>query len=879
MKSTLLSLAAGLVFTALAPAQVTVLHYRLNDTNAAGLPVVPSVGGSAGAAQTPFSGLLSPDIPVLGVPAGAGNRSIAGAFSTTSEGILSAGNRELLNATVIANGGFTYEAWFKWDGIGSVNPIIDYAGTEKLMFQNGDLIMRFDTGTGNLVLVEDVPTGEWHYIALSFDHDGQPEAGGKINGTLTWYYDSLIPYGSAAVTKDDFGDSLNRRIGVGRHPQGFVADNYAGLIYEPRVSLGALTAQQLLYEVIPNSDPELIADTTVSEESNGTPIQITLPVRNQFGTTLPLAISGVTVTGPNAPSFVVSAFPSSIAADGNAGAITVDFTPSGDGIYSATLTIQSSDPLDPDFEVALEVDTRDPAIVFEPALDFGTFPAPVSLTELVNVGNEGGVTTLTLSNPVFTGTGAPAYSLEGPLPSILPGGTDVIEVRFSPTTGGAFPAELTFDTNDPRNPQVTIDLNGFIQDPEVSVPAQLSFGMLANSPGVINELLYIDNIGTSLDLVVSAAQISGPAAANYTLGGTLPMTITPGNFNSIPIDFDPGSAGGTFFATVTLTTNDPVRPTVTVALSALVEGALDLAGPSLLSHWTFENPADLGEDSGALGYHGTVFGNATQTTSSTVGGGALLLDGVGDYVEIPQGAFPYTAMDNDGDGFTIAVWANSNPALSPLPRQRYFSRFGNFPGGFGVGQDNDNRLLATTYGVFDYNSPLDTFPPQAEWHHVAYVFTNSPPNSVSYYVDGVLIGTTAGGTGILDSTAPSYAIGGMGGLALEWFDGSLDDLRVYGTELDAGEIGELFALGTAGPPPRLRVTAVDRVSPTRLRIEFSGTPNSPHVVKSSPDLATAIFTGEVAPAVDGLTTDGSGAGFVEIDITVPGRLFFQIQDP
>ena len=411
------------------------------------------------------------------------------------------------------------------------------------------------------------------------------------------------------------------------------------------------------------------------------------------------------------------------------------------------------------------------------------------------------------------------------------------------------------------------------------MPAQFGFGILANSPGVTNQLLYIDNIGTSLDLVVSAAQISGPAAANYTLGGTLPLTITPGNFNSIPINFDPGSAGGTFFATVTLTTNDPVRPTVTVALSALVDGALDLAGPSLLSRWTFDNPAQLGDDSGALNYDGTVFGNAASTTQSTVGSGALLLDGIGDYIEIPQGAaLPYTAMDNDGDGFTIALWVNSNPALSPLPRQRYFSRFA-LANGFGVGQDNDNRLLATTYNIFDYYGPLDVFPQQAEWHHVAYVFNGSPTNAVSYYIDGVLIGTTTGNAGLNDTTAPSYAIGGAGGLAQEWFDGSLDDLRIYGTELNAGEIGELFALGTAGPPPQLRVTAVDRVTATRLRIEFSGAPNSPHVVKSSPDLATAIFTGEVTPAVDGLTTDGSGAGFVEIDIAVPGRLFFQIQDP
>lgn len=878
MKSTLLSMMAGLVLTALAPAQVTVFHYRLNDTSAAGLPVVPSVGGSAGTAGTPFSGLLSTDVPTFGVPAGAGNRSIVGAYSPTSEGINSAGTRELLNATVIANGGFTYEAWFKWDAVGSVNPIIDYAGTEKLMFQNGDLIMRFDTGTGNLVLVEDVPPGEWHYIALAFDHDGQPEAGGKINGTLTWYYDSLFPYGSAPVTKDDFGDSLNRRIGVGHHPQGFTADNYAGLVYEPRVSLGALTPQQLLFDVIPDSNPQLLAENSLDADGDGTPFQITVPIRNQFGTTQPLLISAIPVSGPGAGAFVVNSFPGSVAADGGTGEIKVNFTPSGDGIYSATLTVQSNDPLQPSVVIALTVDVRDPAIVILPEFDFGTFISPVNLTEFITIGNAGGVTSLTLSNPVFSGPGAAAYSLVGALPTILPGSTDVIEVRFAPATGGAFPAELKLTTNDPRNPLVTIQLDGFIQDPEISVPAQLSFGPLANSPGVVGESLFIDNIGSSLDLVVSNAQISGPAAANYSLGGTLPLVITAGNFASIPVSFNPGSAGGTYFATVTLTSNDPVRPTVSVPLRALVDGALDLSGPSLLSRWTFDNPAQPGDDSGALNYDGTVFGNASHSAASTVGSGALLLDGVGDYIEIPQGPLPYTDMDNDGDGFTIALWVNSNPALSPLPRQRYFSRFA-LANGFGVGQDNDNRLLATTYNIFDYYGPLNAFPPQAEWHHVAYVFTGSPTNAVSYYIDGVLVGTTTGNAGLNDTTAPSYAIGGAGGLAQEWFDGSLDDLRIYGTELNAGEIGELFALGTAGPPPQLRVTAVDRVSPTRLRIEFSGTPNSAHVVKSSPDLATAIFTGEVTPAVDGLTTDGSGAGFVEIDIAVPGRLFFQIQNP
>ncbi|MEN8679981.1 MAG: hypothetical protein ABF391_07990, partial [Akkermansiaceae bacterium] len=43
------------------------------------------------------------------------------------------------------------------------------------------------------------------------------------------------------------GDSLNRTIGVGGHPLGFGADFFTGLLFEPRVTLGALAPTELLY--------------------------------------------------------------------------------------------------------------------------------------------------------------------------------------------------------------------------------------------------------------------------------------------------------------------------------------------------------------------------------------------------------------------------------------------------------------------------------------------------------------------------------------------------------------------------------------------------------------------------------------------------------
>lgn len=84
---------------------------------------------------------------------------------------------------------------------------------------------------------------------------------------------------------------------------------------------------------------------------------------------------------------------------------------------------------------------------------------------------------------------------------------------------------------------------------------------------------------------------------------------------------------------------------------------------------------------------------------------------------------------------------------------------------------------------------------------------------------------------------------------------------------------------TVTPGVAPRITGTSLVSPTRLRIVFQSLPDTLHEVKSSSDLMSSPFTGDVTPAVNGLTTDGSGNGFVEIDITLPGSLFYQIQLP
>ncbi|MFT4548483.1 MAG: hypothetical protein ACI9UA_005287 [Pseudoalteromonas tetraodonis] len=257
-----------LAFALNASAATTVLHFRVSDSDEATVAggTVPGIDGSP---DGTVAGVLtlSEDTPDTNVPSGAGNRSMA---FTNTQVITIPGTQQLSHTAVIAEGGFTFETWFKWDGGGTLNAMIDYAGTEKfrILPETGVLDMNFAQGSGLQVLAN--PTAnEWHYVAAVFEHDGDPiSADLMISGTLTWYFDSSEPTGTAPVTKDDFGDSLVRTIGVGGHPLGFGADFHNGLMFETRVSLGALSSTELLFGGKP---PELKITELIYDNSPGDP--------------------------------------------------------------------------------------------------------------------------------------------------------------------------------------------------------------------------------------------------------------------------------------------------------------------------------------------------------------------------------------------------------------------------------------------------------------------------------------------------------------------------------------------------------------------------------------------------------------------------------
>lgn len=216
------------------------------------------------------------------------------------------------------------------------------------------------------------------------------------------------------------------------------------------------------------------------------------------------------------------------------------------------------------------------------------------------------------------------------------------------------------------------------------------------------------------------------------------------------------------------------------------------ARADLVAHYTFDEAGDLGADAAGTN-PGTAVGDAQQA-AGRVGAGALLLDGDGDYM-IVGGNADFEALDDDGDGWTLASWVRTTGNGEV---QRIFSALmpgGWAGGGWGAGLRQDrgsDEFISTTYGIVDMQASaagvLD-----GRWHHVAYVFRNEGGTiATDYYVNGSVVGTDAPGNGFgIISTSVDYGIGALQlptVPALQYFNGALDDLRIYGNELSPEEI-------------------------------------------------------------------------------------------
>lgn len=259
-----------------------------------------------------------------------------------------------------------------------------------------------------------------------------------------------------------------------------------------------------------------------------------------------LAISGIVIGGANPGDFSNTATCAATLAPGTSCTISVRFTPTAVGARAATLSINNSDPVNPQLNVSLTGTATGGGISITPlSLAFGNqLVNTFSAYQLVQVTNTGNSPLLTL-RAAFTGVNASEFTrftlgvLNNCTLRLNPGLSCNIAVRFRPTATGARSATMNVLSNDPSNPSVPVALSGTGIQPAASIsPNPVDFGAVPVFTAV-TQTVTLTNSGTAPltvnNVLVSGVNFTKPAAAD-TCRGT---TLQPGASCTVDVRFRP----------------------------------------------------------------------------------------------------------------------------------------------------------------------------------------------------------------------------------------------------------------------------------------------------------------------------------------------------
>jgi len=223
-------------------------------------------------------------------------------------------------------------------------------------------------------------------------------------------------------------------------------------------------------------------------------------------------------------------------------------------------------------------------------------------------------------------------------------------------------------------------------------------------------------------------------------------------------------------------------------------GIAGTASAALIAHWPLNGDAKDVVD----GHHGTLVGNAAFVKDADRGT-VLRVDGVSGHIEVPNSP---DMVFNASASYTIMAWAF-------VPQVTAGWR----------GLIAKSRDQGTHYGIWitdtgqwmggGWDNRGSRVVPQV-WVHIAYV-QNGAAVTGRTYINGAVdwSGGPRDGSG-----AGNFWIGGAGGVT-EFFNGLIDDVKIYNHPLTAEEIQEAMKSGALagladGPSPADKAVDVPR---------------------------------------------------------------------
>ncbi len=228
-------------------------------------------------------------------------------------------------------------------------------------------------------------------------------------------------------------------------------------------------------------------------------------------------------------------------------------------------------------------------------------------------------------------------------------------------------------------------------------------------------------------------------------------------------------------------------------------GNAELAG--MVGWWKFdETEGTVAADSSGTGNNGSLVGNPVWRPQGGKLGGAIELDGSGDYVKIDnESAFDITGQ------ITISTWVN----IMSIP-QEWTGIVTKGDSAWRMSTDFANNVFHFGIAQNDYLNGRTNVSP-GQWHHILCVYDGQ---NMKTYVDGRL-DVERPRTGPIGTNNFPVCIGENIELAGRCWHGLIDDVRIYNYALSLNEISSLARLGEGGtvsaetttPPSRSRAAA------------------------------------------------------------------------
>ncbi len=207
--------------------------------------------------------------------------------------------------------------------------------------------------------------------------------------------------------------------------------------------------------------------------------------------------------------------------------------------------------------------------------------------------------------------------------------------------------------------------------------------------------------------------------------------------------------------------------------------------PGPVGYWKFDERTGItANDASGYGNGGTLTNSPTRTIGKY--GAALSFDGSASFVLGPNSA---SLQNNNG---TIEAWINtSNPGSTYRGIVTKQLAYGMFL--------NSNEFGAYDWGAGAWRGSGVSLN-DGVWHHVTMSFQSGVTNGTFLYIDGILKLTTT--ITVNAQTQALAAASGAGGAGLQYFNGIIDDVRVYNYARTQQQIVEDMNAGhpTGGSP-------------------------------------------------------------------------------